>query len=70
MGVYYIHKVKQRNTKNTKGIEIMIKVTFTLNGNENIEYCGKFADLEDFKASLIIAYGYAGKFYNIVKIEK
>ena len=48
----------------------MIKVSFTLNGNENIEYCGKFADLEDFKASLIIAYGYAGKFYNIVKIEK
>ena len=70
MGVYYIHKVKQRKPKNTKGLEIMIKVTFTLNGNENIEYCGKFADLEDFKASLIIAYGYAGKFYTIVKIEK
>ena len=48
----------------------MIIVTFTLNGNKNVEYTGKFADLEDFKASLIIAYGYVGKFYNIVKIEK
>ena len=24
LGVYYIHKIKQRNTKNTKGLKIMI----------------------------------------------